>query len=903
MTTPPTVQLIEPLTDAEQRVLELMADGLTDKEIAAELNIAPITVRSDHKQNIYDKFGLQKPHRSKKWAVYCAHELGMLMSVDIQAGIAPNTAQSVSGLRPQHNLPSHTTAFIGRKRNVTELVHIITRLEQRLVTILAPGGMGKTRLALHVAEQLLDRFKDGIYLVSLQTLSEPSQIVPAILSSMYLSIDANQNTKTQLISFLGNKSILLILDNFDHFLDSSHIITEILHTATHVTIIVTSREKLNLSGESVYTLHGMEFPRVMSVEEATKYDSVQFLQQTARRIKSDWTITDDNLNSVLRICQLTQGMPLAILLAMSWLDMLSVEDIADEIAKNVDFLETQLRDIPERQQSIRAVFATTWQHLTSEQQSVLMKISVFCGGFTRSAADNVAGASLRTLHALTSKALLQLDQMGRYHIHELLRQYAEARLEKSPAYDAVREAHMRYYARNLTDQLDALQSTDRLEAIENIDLDIENVRLAWIYAHEHNQWLILHDMVTPLALFSHTGLHLATIRRLFGMTVTTLQQTHELTIEQEKLFMRLAVHYQSGMTHRTEHEKEFRVRHASELAYKHENDMIKVQVNQTLATLALHKDNLPRAKELIDEAISLATELGEQQLLANVLITRSNYEYQNGDIGACLATREHVFSIAQDIGDMDLMASARLNAGLALMVSHEWQRAYQYFQDALEIVISTRTLPSIVQLTGLLCTIDLLFLGVKSADEYLDLNRRAAREINHPDYYNQSKAYLARFQFAIGHTGDVFAYSEKAYERHRRLGKTDLFYDTAHWIMIAESLHSNFRLACELMPQMFAFTQKYRWIAMILLDCMVFLPMLQDKGDHIRTVELIAMFNEHPKTLSILSRHPYVLELQEQLQAQLDETTYQDAWERGAVFDPMVVAPRLVDEFSRMYAN
>ena len=347
----------------------------------------------------------------------------------------------------KHNLPSQTTPFVGREAELEELAQILTLPEVRLVTVLAPGGMGKTRLALEAAEQQLYAFPNGVYFVPLQPLTEIEQIVPAIAQQIDFQFVADERSpKQQVLDYLRGKKLLLVIDNWEHLLDGAPLISEILQAAPQVKVLATSREKLNLSGETVYALRGMQFPTWETPEDALRYDAVKLLVQAAKRVRPDFAVTPENLDYVARVCRLTEGMPLGILLATGWLDVLSLERIAEEIQKNVDFLETELRDVPERQRSIRAIFEAAWDRLAPAEQQVFMKLTVFRGGCTPEAAEAVTGASLRTLQTLVNKALVMRTKAGRYDIHELLRQYGYERLEASGTLADILRRHSAYYA-------------------------------------------------------------------------------------------------------------------------------------------------------------------------------------------------------------------------------------------------------------------------------------------------------------------------------------------------------------------------------------------------------------------------------------------------------------------------
>ena len=480
-------QPLDALNERELELIPLLAEGLSNKEIAERLFLASSTVKWYVRQ-INSKLGTA----SRDEIAEQADKLGLMQAKD--AG--------QTYVRPRTNLPRHTTAFIGRDHELEEIHRIIEREDVRLLTILAPGGMGKTRVALEAAEQQMNHYPDGVYFVPLQPLTNVANIVPQIAAATGLQFSNDgSEPKHQLLDFLSDKQLLLVMDNWEHLLEGVLLVNNIIADAPHVKVLCTSREKLNLLGETVYVLHGMQFPDWETPEDALEYDAVQLLVDSAKRNQPDWAVTDENLNYVARICRLTEGMPLGILLATSWLDVYSLERIAEEVQKSADILETDMRDVPERQRSIRAVFEYSWNELKPEDKDVLMRMSIFRGGCTPQAAETIAGANGRILQTLVNKALLTRNKQGRYDIHELLRQYAEYYFIQTDIGDDVRDSHMTYYAAAVQEREAHLQDSRQLAAVHAISGDFENVRAAWLRAVERNRFDLTDKMQFTLQIF------------------------------------------------------------------------------------------------------------------------------------------------------------------------------------------------------------------------------------------------------------------------------------------------------------------------------------------------------------------------------------------------------------------
>jgi len=406
--------------------------------------------------------------------------------------------------RERHNLPPEITPFVGRDKELPQLAGLLSDPYVRLVTILAPGGMGKTRLAQEVALDQLDTFSNGAYLVPLAPVSDAEYILPAIAEAVRFPFQEDgREPKQQLIEYFQAKKTLLVLDNFEHLIEGGALISEILQHAPQVKILVTSRERLNLQEETVFRIDGMSVPSQALPDDALQYSAIQLFLLSARRLQPGLQLEGPDSELVIRICRAVQGVPLGIILAASWVETLSLQEISEGIGKSFDFLESDMRNLPERHRSIRHVFDTSWSRLSTAERDVYMKLSVFRGGFTREAVQEVTLASLRTLMGLVNKSLLHRDpHTGRYRVHELARQYAEEKLRESGQAAEVGESHARFYLRMLEQRGPDIKGRRQLAGLNEIETDLENIRAAWVRAVESGDHQALNRVLEALHLFS-----------------------------------------------------------------------------------------------------------------------------------------------------------------------------------------------------------------------------------------------------------------------------------------------------------------------------------------------------------------------------------------------------------------
>ena len=401
--------------------------------------------------------------------------------------ITPDTPPPARPAGQRHNLPVQPIPFVGRQTELAELNRLLADPSVRLITVAGAGGMGKTRLALEAAALHLDRFADGVYLVPLAPVPSPDGMVAAVAEATGLDFGQADPCR-QLLDYLRAKSLLLILDNFEHVADGAPLVADILAEAPGVKIVATSRARLDLQGEHLFYLAGMELPESAAAPGVRNNAAIRLFIQGARRIRPGYEPDAADLEQIVRICRLVEGMPLGILLAAAWLEMLSPAEIAAEVARSYDFLETNLRDLPERQRSMRAVFEYSWNLLNEREREIFSGLSVYCCNFTRDAAQQITGATLRELMALTTKSLLYRTLDGRYEGHGMLQQYAAAKLDGlRDGGRSVRDRHAAYYLGLLSGWEDDLHGPRQQEALAAIDTESDNIRTAWIWAVEQGQ--------------------------------------------------------------------------------------------------------------------------------------------------------------------------------------------------------------------------------------------------------------------------------------------------------------------------------------------------------------------------------------------------------------------------------
>ena len=412
-----------------------------------------------------------------------------------------------------HNLPAQLTPCIGREREVAEILQIMMAGSCRLITLVGPGGIGKTRLALEVADHLIDGklgpalFPDGVFYVPLAGEALADAIVPMIarelgVAASVLGVDlsrggsgAGEPLNARLLEYMRGKRMLLVLDNFEHLMAGAALTVELLRAARGLTLLVTSRARLNVLSESLYPVTALDVPdhHAVCAAEGELSGAVALFAWSAHRLDPALCLEGDALHDAVSICREVGGIPLGVLLAAAWLTVLSPAEIhqrmtnAVEVARDsevpspsLDFLRSEWSDIPERQRSMRRVFERSWRLLTPGEQTVFRALSVFRGGFTAAAAYHVGGAVLHDLRSLVGKSLLVSSPDGRFQLHELLRQFAAEKLALDSVGRVVTQAaHADFYAGALDAWHKWMAGPRHHDVIHEMDREIGNARAAW----------------------------------------------------------------------------------------------------------------------------------------------------------------------------------------------------------------------------------------------------------------------------------------------------------------------------------------------------------------------------------------------------------------------------------------
>jgi predicted ATPase/DNA-binding SARP family transcriptional activator len=422
-----------------------------------------------------------------------------IKSGSLSAGNQP----AVERTSPARGLPVVHTPFVGRGEELAQISERIDRPNCHLLTLVGPGGVGKSRLAIQTAREKSDEYPHGTCFVPLSTLNSGSRLLASLLASLELpnppGEQTEEGTRERLLAYLRGREMLLILDNYEQLLPDTGLVRQILAQAPRVKLLVTSRQPLDLQAEWILDISGLSYPFQEDFQGATlaempQYEAVQLFSQNASRLGGGFSLTADNAPGVARICWLVEGMPLALELAAAWARSRPPEQIAAEIEKSLDFLGTSQADADPRHRNLRAVFERSWELLSADEQGIFSGLSVFKGGFSAQAAAQVLETVETMLAALVEKSLLRRNEAGRYDIHEVLRQYAAEKLSANlEAAGRAADRHASYYASQLAGQAESLLGPGTQEAQARLRADFDNLRAAWERAARRQMWAAIRE--------------------------------------------------------------------------------------------------------------------------------------------------------------------------------------------------------------------------------------------------------------------------------------------------------------------------------------------------------------------------------------------------------------------------
>jgi predicted ATPase/transcriptional regulator with XRE-family HTH domain len=485
-----------------------LAAGLTHEALAERASLGARTI-SDLER------GVSRTPRSDTLALLIeALDLSPDQQALFRAATRPRldlTPGAVSSVRGPNHLPRPLTSFVGRQQEARRVHDLLGRADTRLVTLTGPGGVGKTRLALHVATQVVAAFPDGIFAVDLAPITDPNSVYDAIAGVLGMSGECRPSLP-RLIAALGEKRLLLLFDNFEHLLDAAPLVTEVLRGCPYLKVLATSRAALRLSGEQEFLVPTFAVPdsaRLPEVETLLGYAAVRLFVDRATRVRPDFALTDDNATTVAAICARLDGLPLAVELVAAWIRSIPPSMLLQRLQTSnlspLDLLVGGPRDVPVRQQTLRDTIDWSHELLDDQERALFRRLAVFSGGCTLEAAEAICNPSREPRRAVASAAgeerISEIDVFGglqslidkslvgqadgldgapRFRMLETIRAFGSEQLVASSEEAVLRREHATYYLSLVKATGALLFASERKQAMQVAEQGNVQAALQWL---------------------------------------------------------------------------------------------------------------------------------------------------------------------------------------------------------------------------------------------------------------------------------------------------------------------------------------------------------------------------------------------------------------------------------------
>jgi predicted ATPase/class 3 adenylate cyclase len=656
----------------------------------------------------------------------------------------------------RNNLPLQPTPLVGREKEVSEVCDLLRGDETRLLTLTGPGGIGKTRLALQAAADLLDDFSDGAFLVPLATLTEAELLLPTVAETLGVRESGEQPLDESLKDYLSERRVLLVLDNFEQVLGAAPTVTELLAGAPGLKVLATSRAPLGLYGEKEYAVPPLSVPDVRHLPDLktlSQYEAVRLFIERAKSAKADFEVTDDSAPAVAEICVRLDGLPLAIELAAARIKMLPPRAMLHRLGSRLKLLTGGARDLPERQRTLRGTIE--WSHalLDEGERTLFGRLAVFSGGRTLEAIEAICDAegdlpvdAFDGISSLVDKSLLRQEEgpggEPRFVMLETVHEFAREKLRQSAEAEQIKRVHAEYFLTVAEEAFPELRGPHQLEWLERLEAEHDNMRaaLSWAldrkevesalrlgsalsgfwsvrdYQSEGRRWLgealAMDGRVSPevRAMALAGAGWLAMDQGDLGRAQEACEEGLELLANEAREEASEARLWLLGFLgwvawQREQHEQAKQLFEEGLALSQEMSDIWWLATSlSNLAVVSQSLGNSERATELYYESMGLLREQGDKHSLAINLNNLAMVVYSQGDLGRAAQLTEEAVALFRELGARGDAALGLCNLGWIALLQDDLGRTTDLYRESLSLSWDTG-LNQIVQgsLEGLAC--------------------------------------------------------------------------------------------------------------------------------------------------------------------------------------------------------
>ena len=762
-----------------------------------------------------------------------------------------------------NNLPIQPTPFIGREKEVAAVTRLLKRSDVRLVTLTGPGGVGKTRLSLHVAAELSDDFADGVFVVALAPVNDPTQVVPAIAQTLAISEASDRPLFTLLQAFLKEKQLLLLLDNFEQIGEAAVLLADLLAGCPRLKIVVTSRIGLHVRAEHEFAVPTLSVPTLKQLPDLktlSHYEAVALFIERAQATRPDFQVTNVNAPAVAAICAHLDGLPLAIELAAARVKHFSPQTLLSRLEQGLSILSGGARDLPARQQTLRGAIAWSYDLLSPEEQKLFRHLSVFVDGWNLEAAEAICMARgrlaedmLEGMASLVDKSLLRQEEQAagetRFWMLQTLREFGLEQLARSGELEATRQAHAEYYLRLAEEALPSLKATEQGKWMARLEQEHENLRAAL-------SWLLAQARVGG-------------------------EQSKQQAEQALRLCSALSWFWSiRGYSREGQHFLEQALALSENVSVP-----VRVKAFYTAANLAFLLDDTERTEKLASESLNLFRELGDKVGMADALFLLGTSAWARGQNTLAQPQLEEAATLYQEMGEQwkhgrSLTQLARINT-----VQGEYEQAQGLLEQSQALY---RTLGDKERLGWVLyLQARLLFLSerdIAAASRLTEQSLMVLQELDNPWERAYPLVLLGQIKLWQGGQAEVRDLFEESRSSFKEVGDRAGMAEALIGLASVATMQGDFAVARDLYQEIFSILQRIQYKELIPSCLEGLAAVAAAQGELVWAAQLWGATEALREAIGAPIPTVYRLDYERTVakaRAQLGEETFARAWAEG----------------------